>query len=171
MIRQSSIRKFGAIWGVSGVVALLAFAVYRLVPFATDLLREKLSMWEIGILIVWCFIMAYSEGYKAFGQQFAPRVVARAQYLSRHASWRRIVLAPLFCVGYFGAPIKRIVLSTALFAGIVVLIVVVHFIPQPWRGIIDVGVVFGLACGIFYLLLYSVRAIRQRTYVTDPEVV
>ncbi len=170
MIRQSFIRKSAAVWGVGGVVLLLGFAIYRLVPFAAELLKEKLNIWQILILVVWCLVMVYSEGYKAFGQQFAPRVVARAQYLSRKATWRRAILAPLFCVGYFGASRMRIISATALFAGIVLLIVIVHFIPQPWRGLIDVGVVLGLACGIFYLLLYGYRATRQHDYIADPEV-
>lgn len=169
MIKQKIIRKIGALWGVVGVVALLGFAVYRVTPFAAELLKIQLTIWQIIVLIGWCVIMVYSEGYKAFGQQFAPRVVARAQYLSRKATWRRIILAPLFCIGYFGAPKKRIIVSTALFVGIVVLIVTISFFSQPWRGIVDAGVVLGLVWGIYYLLLYSLQALRTRKYVADPE--
>lgn len=164
------VRRIGAIWGVVGVILLLSFAVYRLFPFVTELLREKLDILQIIILLIWLVIMGYSEGYKAFGKQFAPRVVARAQYLSRSASWLRIILAPLFCVGYFGASKKRIIASIALSAGIIVLIIIVHFVEQPWRGIIDCGVILGLAIGIIYLLLYAFRALRRTAFVANPEV-
>ncbi len=162
------VRTIGAIWGVTGVMLLLGSAVYRLLPFIIELFRDHIEMWQVAILIAWCAIMVYSEGYKAFGKQFSPRVVARAQYLSRTATWPRIILAPLFCVGYFGASRKRIIASTALTTGVVGLILVVHTIAQPWRGIIDSGVVLGLACGILYLLTYSYQALRQKKYVANP---
>lgn len=169
MIQQPLIRKIGAVWGVVGVVGLLGFAVYRLLPLTTQLQYEHLSLVHIIALVAWCAVMAYSEDYKAFGRQFVPRVVARAQHLTRVATWRRIVLAPLFCIGYFGAPRKRVIASFALFSGIVVLIIAVSFVPQPWRGIIDAGVILGLACGISYLLFYSLKAIRSGEFVADPE--
>lgn len=167
----TGVRKFAAIWGVVGVMLLLLFAVYRLTPFVVELFYQQLTTIQVVTLVVWCVFMVYSEGYKAFGLEFAPRVVARAQYLSRQASWRRVILAPLFCVGYFGASKKRIMISTALFLGIVVLIVIVHFIPQPWRGIVDSGVVLGLVCGILLLVIDGYKAIRQHDYLIDPDVV
>ncbi len=167
----ATIRKLGSVWGVFGVMLLLGFAVYRLLPFAAELSRQKLTLLHVAVLIIWCFVMVYFEGYKAFGQQFAPRVVARAGYLAGRANWPRLLFAPLFCVGYFGAPRKRIVSSIALFVGIVIVIVLIRFVPQPWRGIIDSGVVLGLLSGIFFLAFYSYKAIRQQRYFIDAEVV
>lgn len=166
-----AMRKVGAIWGVFGVMLLLGFAIYRLTPFALELFQYQLNIWQVLAMIIWCVIMVYSEGYKAFGRQFAPRVVARAQYVSRQGNWLQVLLAPVFCIGYFGAPVKRIIISIALIVGIIALILLVHFVPQPWRGIIDVGVIFGLACGIFYLGYYAYKAMRQQDYVIDPDVV
>lgn len=164
------LRKIGAVWGVVGVILLLGFAVFRLEPFAIELFEQKLNLWQVALLVVWCLVMGYSEGYKAFGKQFAPRVVARAQHLANKATWQRIVLAPIFCIGYFGATKKRIITSIVLVTGIVILIVAVHFAPQPWRGMIDVGVILGLVIGIFYLMLYGYRATQQANYIVDPEV-
>lgn len=168
----ASLNKIAAFWGVSGVVLLLGFAVYRLVPFARDLLGERLDGWQIVILIVWCAFMIYTEGYKAFYKQFSPRVVARAQYLLQRTTVKRTILAPLFCMGYFGASKKQITVAYVLVVGIVALIVLVHFVSQPWRGIIDVGVVLGLLCGIVSVMWYGVRAIMHPTrLVTDPAVI
>ena len=55
--------------------------------------------------------------------------------------------------------------------GGVVLIITVSYVSQPWRGIIDAGVVLGLACGMGYLLFYSLKAARIHTFVADPEAI
>lgn len=165
-------RRLGAFWGVLGVCLLLGFAIIRLLPFAAALIDFNLATWQLVVLTGWCFFMLYTEGYKAFGQQFAPRVVARAQYLARSGARRELVLAPLFCVGYFRASKKRIITAYALMAGIITLIALVHFVAQPWRGIIDAGVILGLAYGIGSVVLNVYRACRQPgRYVADPEVV
>lgn len=171
MVQQPFVRKIGALWGVTGVIALLGFSVYRLAPLAAEIMRSHLTSVHISTLVIWSIIMIYTEGYKSFGQHFVPRVVARAQHLAHHGTKWQIVLAPIYCIGYFGAPRKRIIASVTLFAGILILIVVVSFLPKPWRGIVDTGVVLGLLCGIYYLVLYGVRALRTRTYVADPEAV
>jgi hypothetical protein len=68
------------------------------------------------------------------------------------------VLAPFFCIGYFGAPRARRVASFALSAGILVLVVLVRRLDQPWRGIIDAGVVVGLAWGLAALWVFTAKA-------------
>ena len=65
--------------------------------------------------------MAFFEGYRGFQQGFSPRVAARARHLSLHPTPLRTLLAPLFCIGYFGAPRARRIASIAVSAGIVVL--------------------------------------------------
>lgn len=159
-----------AVWGVVGVISLLGFAVYRLVPFTRELFDEHLQWWQLIILVVWCALMVYSEGYKAFYKQFSPRVVARAQYLSQKTTLSRTILAPLYCIGYFGAPKKRVITAYGLASGIILLVVIVHSVPQPWRGIIDAGVVLGLLVGIISIMFYVVRAMfRPSRLVADPE--
>ena len=51
-------------------------------------------------------------------------------------------------MGYFSATRERLIAIYALTAGIVVLIVIVHMLPQPWRAVLDIGVVLGLTWGI-----------------------
>jgi hypothetical protein len=55
-------------------------------------------------------------------------------------------------MGYFHAPKRRRVTSLSVTAGIIVLIILVRLLPQPWRGMVDAGVVVGLA-GITALVL------------------
>lgn len=149
---------FGAIWGISGVVALLMYAVVRLTPIAAEALDGSLgSLHYLGILASLVFF-GYTEGYRAFQKQFAPRVVARALSLLDHATVPRVVLAPAFAMGYFGATRRRMIASWLLTAGIIVLIQLVGMVAQPWRGIIDLGVVVALlwgAAAIFIFALYA----------------
>lgn len=171
MINQKLFRRIGAAWGVGGVALLLGFAVYRLLPVAAEIFTAPLSGWQIVILVLWCGFMFYTEGYRAFHKQFAPRVVSRANYLMNHGNWLQVILAPLFCAGYFNASKRRIVVVCGLAVGIIILIIAVHFIPQPWRGVIDAGVVLGLVSGIIYIGLHAVRAVRTPKGMVDPEVV
>lgn len=41
-------------------------------------------------------------------------------------------------------------------------IVIAHFLNQPWRGILDIGVVVGLLWGVIALLVFTVRAFAGR---------
>lgn len=164
-------RTIGAIWGIGGVATLLGFAIWRLLPYATELLTFELPLWQLIVLVIWCVFMIYTEGHQAFGKQLAPRVVARAQHISQHGNWNMIILAPLYCIGYFGAPKKRIIASYIVIVAIVSLVIAVRFVPEPWRAIIDAGVILGISCGIGYLLFYSLRALKTRKLVADPEIV
>ena len=102
--------------------------------------------------------MAYAEGYKGFHLGFAPRVVVRARYLAANPRPLHVLLAPLFCMGYIYATRKRQILSFALTAMIVCFVLVARMMPQPWRGILDAGVVVGLSLGVLsiaYFLIVS----------------
>jgi hypothetical protein len=63
-------------------------------------------------------------------------------------------------MGLFGATRRRLIVSWCLYAGLVVVIVSVRQVPQPWRGVIDAGVVAGLALGVLAVLYYVALALR-----------
>ncbi|MFT5505931.1 MAG: hypothetical protein ACI845_002956 [Gammaproteobacteria bacterium] len=153
--------KAGAIWGVSGVVILLLFAVYRLSVIAIDAFGYQFETWHWIVLAINIIFMAYSEGYKGFQKAFSPRVVARAQTIVTAPKISRIILAPLFCMCYFDATRKRKMVTYILTLGIVVLIILFNQIPQPLRGILDIGVVVGLSWGISCILWFSAQSLRD----------
>lgn len=102
--------------------------------------------------------MAYAEGYKGFHLGFAPRVVVRARYLADNPRPLHVLLAPLFCMGYIYATRKRQILSFALTTMIICFVLIARSMPQPWRGIVDAGVVVGLVLGVLsiaYFLIIS----------------
>jgi len=158
-----------ALWGIAGVVALLADAIYRLTPHALALLELSLDAVEISVLGVWLAFNAYSEGYRAFHRNFSPRVVARARTLDDEPRPLFVVLAPLYCMGLVHATKRRLVVSWCITVGIVGIVIVVRQLAQPWRGIVDAGVVVGLAWGVASIVYYVVRAYRGHAMPVAPD--
>jgi len=160
----------GAIWGLFGVLLLLGSAVYRLSRMAVAAFDYDFGPVHWIALVVIVLLMAYAEGYRGFQQRFSPRVAARALFLKQHPRFLHAVFAPFFCMGYFYATPKRQRVSIALTLGIVVLVILVRFLPQPWRGILDAGVVVGLAWGVLSLLYFSGQAFTRPHFPFPPEV-
>lgn len=147
-----------ATWGIGGVSFVLGAAIVRLTPVAWSALISGLSVFQWLVLAVVVVAMAVFEGYRGFQCSFSPRVAARARHLAGRPTLVRTFLAPLFCMGYFGAPRRRRIASLALTAGIVALVIAARRLPQPWLGILDAGVVVGLAWGLIALWLFTARA-------------
>lgn len=144
-------------WGISGVVLFIGSAVWRLFPRVTELQQHELSAWQWLLLLAFLLFMLYSEGYKGFHLNFAPRVVVRAKGLRDSGNALLYLLAPMVCMGYLHATRRRQIISLSITATVVVLVFVVRLVPQPWRGIIDVGVVAGLGFGVLSILWYWLR--------------
>lgn len=167
---MNAVGKLGAVWGVLGVGLLLGSAVYRLTQGALASFAEPLGTVHYVAYAVSVVLMGYTEGYKAFQKQFSPRVIARARYLADHPTVTRVLLAPLFCMGFFHATKKRLIVSYALSAGVVLLIVLVRQLSQPWRGIVDVGVVFALLWGVGAMLVFAIRALKGHVMPVPADV-
>lgn len=161
---------FGAFWGLAGIILLLASAIYRLTPLAVQAFSYDFLWYHWLALAFTALFMAYAEGFKGFQQRFSPRVAARARYLKDHPRTRNALLGPFFCMGYCCATRRRKITSLSLTAGIVVLIILVRFLPQPWRGIVDAGVVLGLIWGLVSLIIFSLFAFTSDKFHYSPEV-
>jgi hypothetical protein len=144
-------------WGVMGVIGLIASAVFKLLPRIAELGDYPFAIQHWLMLLVFTPYMAYAEGYKGFYLKLAPRVQARALYLRDAGGPFLALTAPLFCMGYFYATRRRMLTSWIVSTSIVGLVAIVSRIPQPWRGLIDVGVMAGLIIGIAALFWYWLR--------------
>ena len=162
--------RFGAAWGIGGVGLLLVYALYRLSEMAMNAFVVELYWYHWLLLISNTLFMAYSEGYKGFQLAFSPRVAARARHLLHHPRLLHVLLAPLFCMGYFHTTRKRLIAAYVLFFGILALILIVQQLSQPWRGILDVGVVVGLSWGLISLIWFSFQAMAAKSFQYSPEV-
>ena len=149
-----------ATWGITSVVALVGRALVTLTPIALEPIRSgQLGLWHWVVLVTWVATNAYAEGLVGFHRKFSPRTVDRALYLGRNPTWGRVLLAPAFCMGLFHATRKVRIVSRSLVVAIVLLVVTVRQLAQPWRGIIDAGVVVGLGLGLVSLIYLFVRAV------------
>ena len=159
------------LWGIAGVVALLTQAILRLAPLAIEPARTgSLGLGHLAVLAAWIAVAGYAEGYRGFHQQFCPRVVARAQHLSAHPRRLHAILAPAFCMGLVHATRKRLIVSWSVSLGVIGLIVLVRQLAQPWRGIVDAGVVLALAWGALMLVYLAARALAGHRMSVPPDV-
>lgn len=158
-----------ALWGILGVSLLIGSAIVRLTPKAWAALTAPLEWYHWAVLVPWLIFMLVSEGYRGFQQAFSPRVAARTRWLRQHPGCLRGILAPLFCMGFFGATPKRQIVAWCLTGGIIGLILLVSLLDQPWRGIVDSGVVAGLLWGLLSLWFFTAQALFQPEFSSDPE--
>ena len=167
---DSRVGKIAAFWGVAGLSLILIRGLFSVLSPAVALrgMEFRLVHW-VGLVISLIF-MGYSEGYKGFQLKFSPRVAARALYLRANPTVIRVIFAPLFCMGFFHATRKRKIIAYAVTTMVVLLIVIVRKLPQPWRGIVDVGVLFGLGWGLVSVWVYCIKAFFGKSeYTISPE--
>ena len=161
---------FGTVWGIVGFAALLVQAIYRLGVLALEpILGGHMTGLHWGLYGVSIVFNAYAEGYRGFQLHAAPRVVARAFHLARDPRPLRVALAPIFCMGLFAATRKRLIVSWCLYVGIVVVVIAVRQLPQPWRGIVDAGVVVGLSWGLISVIRCFFRALAGHPMAVAPD--
>jgi len=161
----------GFAWGIAGVLFLLSVAIFRLVAIAFERGELQLNLAHWVSLVFSILYMAYAEGYKGFHRGFSPRVVQRANYLRENPRWHHVLLAPAFCMGYIYATRRRQILSIGLTLVVMGFVVIARQLPQPWRGILDAGVVTGLSLGIVSILYFLLNSLRTPGFITvSPEV-
>jgi len=160
----------GLVWGFALIFAVLLFAIYRLSSETIDAWLNYPFAWYHWLSLVAVVVfMAHSEGYMGFQKSFSPRVISRARFLYENPQLQIVLLAPLFLAGYIkinSVSQRNILLLTA---GIMVLIFLIRFLPQPWRGIIDAGVVVGLSWGLVTIMLFGIRILMSRPITHSPE--
>ncbi len=140
---------------------LLSQAIWRLGTRAFEALEYPLSTVQLVTLAAWAMFSVYGEGYRAFQLRFSPRVVARAFVLARSATPAQTILAPAFCMSLFHATRRGKIVAWSTVVMVVCLVLVVSRLPQPWRGIIDGGVVLALIWGAVAIVVFFVRALSS----------
>lgn len=160
-----------AAWGALGVVAICAFAIWRLSQYTLEAFESTLTPLQWLLLVANVVFMAWTEGYRGFQRRFSPRAAARALYLYRTPTpWWTRALAPLFCFGYFQSNRRVLIVTWSVTAFIVILVLLIHRLDQPWRGVIDAGVVVGLTWGVISLLVCYAKAFGPGDYPVSPDI-
>jgi hypothetical protein len=156
-------------WGVCGVLALLGLASYRLILVTFEAFDHPFDWRHWSLLVVNMMFMAYAEGYRGFQKNYSPRVAARAKCLLKAPTLFAAILAPVFCMSYFHTTRRRLISTYVLTAAIIALIVLFQYLSQPWRGILDAGVVVGLTWGMVSIVPFALRAFFDGTFDYSPE--
>lgn len=154
-------------WAVGGVLLLLAQALWRLTPIALQPVYDGMTDVQWVLYVAWMVINGYAEGYRGFQLRFSPRVVARALHLARHPQPWHVLLGPLFCMSFFHATLRGRITAWGITSAVVAAVIAIRLLPQPWRGILDAGVVVGLAWGAATLITCVVHGLRGGTLSVD----
>ena len=150
----------GALWAVTGVAGILAWAIFRLSGIALGALEVPFAWYHWVAIGAFVPFMAWSEGLRGFQRRFSPRVAERAMLIRAAPTAARVIFAPLFAAGFFGGSRREQLGACLGTIAIIALVILVHRLDQPWRGILDAGVVTGLAWGVVATLALSARAWR-----------
>ena len=157
-------------WALGGVVLLLVQAIWRLTPLAVQpLVARTLGTEQACLYVAWVIFSIYAEGYRGFQKRFSPRVVARAFYLAKNPRPLHVLLAPAFCMSLFHATRRGRIVAWGITLMVLGFVLTVRFIPQPWRGIIDGGVVVGLGWGTAAILYFFARYLKNGRPDIDPD--
>jgi len=163
-------QKLIALWGVLSVTLLLTQAIVRLLPRAVEVWTDgQMTMLQMGLYVLVVVVMGYSEGYRAFQLRFSPRVVSRAIYLGKHPKVLHVVLALFFCMSLFHSTKRQKTVSWFFVFGILILVIMVRQLSQPWRGIVDGGVVVGLGWGIAAIWVIFIRVLMGHPAQEPPD--
>lgn len=158
------------VWAVVPVLLLLSSAIYRLGIHAVVALSDSLSLLQWCALMFSVIYMLHAEGYKGFYKAFAPRFAARVRYVRDNGSALQRIFAPVFCFGFFGATRRRLIATYLLTTMIICMVLLVSQVAQPWRGIIDAGVVAGLIVGVISIVYFLAQALNQENFEYSPEI-
>lgn len=139
-------------WAIVGVSTLFAWAVYRLGGRGIAVIREGLGGAEWLALIALTFALVYVEGIRALDRRWVPALMDRVRDLRRERSLTVRLLAPLYGLSLIGLPRARLVRGWLGTSAIVLAIVLVRLLPEPWRGIVDFAVAAALAWGLAAIL-------------------
>lgn len=156
-----------ATWGVLTVLAVLVKAFVTLGPLAAAALTSPLEPEHIAFVVAWTAFMLFFEGYRGFQRSFSPRVVARAFWLGAERRPLDILLAPAFCIGLYRAPKSLLVVTWSVTIGVTLLVMAVGKLSQPWRGLIDIGVIAGLGWGAVWVIILFVRGLVRPSGRTE----
>lgn len=168
--RPSAVGVAAACWGVGGQLVLLFVPSRQLAHAAVESLRAPgVASWTWPLAAASIVAMCFFQGYLGFQRRYAPLVAARAAHLARHPRPWHAALAPLYVCGLLHASPRRRLTTTLIFAIMPALALGVSRLPDPFRGVVDLGVACGLLWGTVTVVVSSVRAAAGRAPAVSLE--
>lgn len=142
-------------WALGGVSILFGSAVFRLGSRGVATVRGGLDSFHLAALAVVVVAFVYGEGVRAIQRKYAPHLLGRVADVSRETRVVYRLLAPFYAMSLVGAPPRSLIRAWAGVAAIVSAILVLRVTPDPWRGIVDLGVALALAWGLVAILVQA----------------
>jgi hypothetical protein len=161
-MRAGAMGMAGVLWGIAGFLLLLGVAAARLTIPARAAISYPFYWYHWLFLALVLVFFGYVKGYRAFQKGLSRRVVQRALALRKDPCTVRVVLAPLHCMGFFGAGFRTQAQMIALTVGMIAFVYILRLIPQPWRGILDLGLVIAFTWGLLSALIIGAMAVSGR---------
>jgi len=96
---------------------------------------------------------------QVLGRLIGKKVSAEDEAATR-ALWHKL-FAPAFCIGYFHGTRARVITSWSVTTIIFFVVIAVRKLANPYRAIIDAGVIVGLLWGTVSVLLLYIRSLRE----------
>ena len=146
---------------MTGVAALFVDATFQLGRRGIATMRAGLEPleWLAFALLVVAFV--YGEGVRALARRWVPATIDRAFRLGADSPLTHKLLAPLYAMTLIGAPRPALARAWVGVLLIVLAVLVVRALPEPWRGIVDFAVAGALAVGLTAIVVRSLRAARR----------
>ena len=152
---------WAVVWAAAGIVALFIEAAWRLALRGIITVRAGLDPMEWALLVVLAAAFVWGEGVRALQRRWIPGVYRRIDALRDETSITYRALAPLYAMSLIGAPRSTLARAWLGVVLIVAAVFIVRALPEPWRGIIDVGVAAALTWGLIVLLYHSRLLVRR----------
>jgi hypothetical protein len=146
-------------WSVGGVILLCGSAAARLGARGAAAWADAGPV-QRAAAVAWLAWMLATAAWPGFHRQFAPRVAVRAARLAAEAPSAWGVVGPLVAMGFLRATRRRRAVALGLVAGVVGMSALFARLPEPWRGLLDLGVAGALASGVGSLTWFAVRVAR-----------
>lgn len=147
-------------WALAGVLLLFGEAVIALGGRGIATIQGGLGAgeWLAFVLLTAAFV--YGEGVRALERRWVPFCIGRIAELRADARGIDVTLAPLYAMGLVGA--RRALLARAWVgvALILLAVLIVRVLPEPWRGIVDFAVAAALAWGTVALVRQAWARLR-----------
>lgn len=147
---------------MTGFVLLIGQALFRMTPRAITILGQSLTATEWTGLALSVLFFGVLKGYVAFHRGYAPRFARRLVHVIRLRRASLSSIAPLYCMGFVhvgrgnrGAWIRTV----AFILAIVLMIIGVRGVGDPWREIIVAGVLVALAFGGITTVIQATLAV------------
>jgi hypothetical protein len=149
-----------AAWTLLGVGGLFGSATYRLGSRGLATIQDGLRGGEWAALILLTVVFVYGEGFRALERRWVPGLVSRADYLRREGGTVLRLLAPLHGLALIGTVGRTRVRAWMGTTAIVLAVLLVRSLPEPWRGIVDFAVASALAWGLVAVLRRAPSTLR-----------